>query len=148
MRAVKRSGEILGGSYMVGAKWAVSDSASEFWLTHSSFFMASRTKRVQMKSSLKQLAVDWCPIYRWKRRRQTRWSSTRFHPPTHTRTHLRMEHQSDWHPPLRLFENQASLRPRDSKGRWRQRARLRLGCQAGYLQGSHQGRGCWARCQI
>lgn len=26
MRAVKRNGEILGGSYMIGAKWAVSDS--------------------------------------------------------------------------------------------------------------------------
>ena len=31
MRAVKRNGEILGGSYMVGTKWAVSDSVIVAW---------------------------------------------------------------------------------------------------------------------
>jgi nuclear pore complex protein Nup53 len=34
MRAVKRNGEILGGSYLIGAKWAVSNSINCF--THSS----------------------------------------------------------------------------------------------------------------
>lgn len=28
MRAVRKNGEVIGGSYMVGAKWAVSDSCS------------------------------------------------------------------------------------------------------------------------
>jgi hypothetical protein len=36
MRAVKRNGEILGGSYMVGAKWAVSNSVPGLRLTHGS----------------------------------------------------------------------------------------------------------------
>ena len=57
MRAVKRNGEILAGSYMVGAKWAVSDSVAVFWLTHGLIFLTPRTKDVPMRSLLKQLVA-------------------------------------------------------------------------------------------
>lgn len=109
MRAVKRNGEILGGSYMIGVKWAVGSSSSGFWLPWLTF-ITSRIKYVQMRSLPKQLAADWCPSCQWKRRRRTLWPSTRVLPLMGTQALHRMEPQSDWHLPLRLFGNQDSLR--------------------------------------
>lgn len=38
MRAVRKNGEVIGGSFMVGAKWAVSDFRSEFYSVFSNSF--------------------------------------------------------------------------------------------------------------
>jgi hypothetical protein len=149
MRAVKRNGEILAGSYMVGAKWAVSDSVAVFWLTHGLIFLTPRTKDVPMRSLLKQLVAGWCQTRQSNRHRRTRWLLTRFIPFIRSSAHRRMGLPLDWHRLLLLFESQASLQRKDSKGRWRHGVRhLLLGYRARHLLGSHRGRACWARYQI
>lgn len=42
MRAVRKNGEVLGNSWMVGTKWAVSES---FWNNPATFNLYIRTRR-------------------------------------------------------------------------------------------------------
>lgn len=90
MRAVKRNGEILGGSYMIGAKWAVGDFLSAFLLICILINLTSRIKHVQTRYLHTQLGVGCCRTLQSNQHLQTQWPSIMFLLSMHTQARLHM----------------------------------------------------------